>query len=300
MSLGGNQNLDADMQTYSQPQQYQPPPQQQQQQQYQQSPIPGSYHPQASHTPSPRPGSIYTNHCLPVSSSAPQLPRPTPRRSLPSPASIPIPETMPSPSINYPTQPSSASITSSASTSTSATAPPSTAPFPTTEGLSLTLPSLDGRSDIEQCLWAQDVLRVLERHLDPGGTMTGLPTPEIPTPTTRIPSKLSALTDRAVPIIISHTSHRNNHISSLASYLRGKLLASGACEDYLPRDPRQAFKDFETAARGGEAKAWYRLGRDYETVGDDGRAIDCFQRGQAKGDCEATYVSVLCRPEKLD
>jgi TPR repeat protein len=129
--------------------------------------------------------------------------------------------------------------------------------------------------------------------------MTGIPAPDIPNPAARIPSKLAALTDRAVPIIISHSSHRNGHISSLASYLRGKLLASGVCEDYLPRDPRQAFKDFETAARGGEVKAWYRLGRDYETVGDDGRAKDCFQRGQAKGDCEATYVSQLPSSARL-
>lgn len=135
------------------------------------------------------------------------------------------------------------------------------------------------------------MIRVLERHLDPAGTTIGTPSLEVPTPAAHIPGKLAALVDRAAPIIISHTSHRNNHIASLASFLRGKLLASGSCEDYLPRDPRQAFKDFETAARGGEIRAWYRLGRDYETVGDIGRAKDCFERGQGKGDCEATYVS---------
>ena len=187
-------------------------------------------------------------------------------------------------------RPSSSSVTSSSST-TSAVSPPSTAALPTTDGLALTLPSLDTRSDIEQVLWAQDVIRVLERHLDPAGTTIGMPALEVPTPATGIPSRLVTLIDRAAPIIISNTSHKNSHISSLASYLRGKLLASGSCEDYLPRDPRQAFKDFEMAARGGEVRAWYRLGRDYETVGDMGRAKDCFQRGQEKGDCEATYVS---------
>jgi TPR repeat protein len=200
-----------------------------------------------------------------------------------------MPQQMPSPPMSHMPHPSSSSVTSSTST-TSAVAPPSTAALPTTEGLTLTLPSLDSRSDIEQVLWAQDVIRVLERHLDPAGTTIGMPAVEVTTPSTRIPTRLAALVDRAAPIIISHTSHRNNHISSLATYLRGKLLASGSCEDHLPRDPRQAFKDFETAARGGEIRAWYRLGRDYETVGDMGRAKDCFQRGQEKGDCEATYV----------
>ncbi len=42
------------------------------------------------------------------------------------------------------------------------------------------------------------------------------------------------------------------------------------------RDARQAFKDFESAARGGEVRGWFRLGRDYETVGDLGRAKDYF------------------------
>jgi hypothetical protein len=205
---------------------------------------------------------------------------------------------MASPPISHLPRPSSSSVTSSTST-TSAVSSPSTAALPTVDGLSLTLPSLDTRSDIEQVLWAQDVIRVLERHLDPAGTTIGMPSLEIPTSAARIPTKLAALIDRAAPIIISHTSHRNNHISSLASYLRAKLLASGSCEDYLPRDPRQAFKDFETAARGGQIRALYRLGRDYETVGDMGRAKDCFQRGQEKGDCEATYVSPLsstCAP----
>ena len=38
-------------------------------------------------------------------------------------------------------------------------------------------------------------------------------------------------------------------------------------------------------------RGWFRLGRDYETVGDIGRANDCFERGENRGDCECTYVS---------
>ena len=59
----------------------------------------------------------------------------------------------------------------------------------------------------------------------------------------------------------------------------------------LPRDPRQAFKEFENAARFGEYRGWFRLGRDYESVGDVKRARDCLARGVKRQDCESIYVS---------
>lgn len=68
----------------------------------------------------------------------------------------------------------------------------------------------------------------------------------------RVPETLKELLDHAIPIVISFTSHKNGTIAALACYLEGKLLASGSCQDFLPRDARQAFKDFESAARGAE------------------------------------------------
>lgn len=106
-----------------------------------------------------------------------------------------------------------------------------------------------------------------------------------------LPDSLKDLVNQAVPIIISYTNHIHTNISALAIYLKAKLLSTGICPDFLPRDPRQAFKDFESAARGGEIRGWYRLGRDYEGVGDMTRARDCFERGVKRNDCESTYVS---------
>lgn len=100
------------------------------------------------------------------------------------------------------------------------------------------------------------------------------------------------LVDVVIPIIISFTTHSDNAIRALALYLRGHLQAEGDCPEYLPKDPRQAFSDFEAAARTGDPKGWYRLGRDYETVGDITRARDCFERGRAKGNCESNYVGL--------
>lgn len=68
----------------------------------------------------------------------------------------------------------------------------------------------------------------------------------------RVPETLKELLDHAIPIVISFTSHKIGTIAALACYLKGKLLASGSCQDFLPRDARQAFKDFESAARGAE------------------------------------------------
>jgi TPR repeat protein len=95
----------------------------------------------------------------------------------------------------------------------------------------------------------------------------------------------------AIPIIVSFTSHRSPTLAGSASYLKAHLLSTGSYPDGMPKDPRQAFKDFEVAAKAGESRAWYRLGRDYETCGEEERARSCFQRGARKGDGECLYVS---------
>ena len=103
------------------------------------------------------------------------------------------------------------------------------------------------------------------------------------------------LLDIAIPIIIS--GQGDPTVGPLCLYLKAKLSSSGSCPDYLPRDPRLAFKEFENAARGGESRGWFRLGRDYEGVGDLNRARDCFDRGVKRGDCESTYVSEVSNPQ---
>jgi hypothetical protein len=76
-----------------------------------------------------------------------------------------------------------------------------------------------------------------------------------------------------------------------ALYLRGTLAASGSFPTYVARDPRTAFKDFETATRYGFHAAWFKIGREYERVNDSRRAKECFQRGVGKGDKNCLYVS---------
>lgn len=180
---------------------------------------------------------------------------------------------------------------SSVSSVTTANAPPITYPLPTLDGLSATLHLLHTLPDSEQLAWAQDVLRLLERYMYPSGQPTDFCADSPPPSTANVPKGVMDLLESAIPIIISYTTHANTALSALACYLKAKLLSTGCAPEFLPRDPRQAFKDFEGAARNGEVRGWFRLGRDYECVGDLVRAKDCFDRGMKKNDCECTYVS---------
>ena len=176
---------------------------------------------------------------------------------------------------------------SSVSSVSTATAPPLTYPFPTIDALLSSAPTLDTCPDLDRLAWAQDVLRILERlkPSDPVSSGRGSSRP--------IPSALKSLLQSALPIIESFAAHRDQTLVSKAAYLKATLLSSGSYDEGVPRDPRLAFKEFEAAARGGEVRGWFRLGRDYESVGDVQRAKDCFERGKAKADGECTYVSGL-------
>jgi TPR repeat protein len=67
---------------------------------------------------------------------------------------------------------------------------------------------------------------------------------------------------------------------------------SGAYPEFIPPNPRIAFRDFESAARSGYATAWFRLGRDYENFKDTNRAKECFERGAKQGVESCAYVSI--------
>ncbi len=175
---------------------------------------------------------------------------------------------------------------------------PHSVPPPTTASggpgtLAVTLPTvnllesvmvsrLESFSDMDKLHWAQDVVRLLDRYLKV-------------TRTTTCPPHFRTIIRAAIPIIVSFTTHRSSMIVGLSSYLKAHLLGCGACPEDLPKDSRQAFKEFEIAARAGEIRAWFRLGRDYETCGEEDSAKACFERGASKGDGECQFVGMTCR-----
>jgi hypothetical protein len=75
-----------------------------------------------------------------------------------------------------------------------------------------------------------------------------------------------------------------------ALYLSADLSSTGLFPKYKPKDLRTSFRAFETSAKAGFLPAWFRLGRDYEGVGDVARAVDCFTKGASGMEKSCLYV----------
>ncbi|EAU89084.2 hypothetical protein CC1G_13357 [Coprinopsis cinerea okayama7 len=152
--------------------------------------------------------------------------------------------------------------------------------------------------------WARDVLFLADRahhlHLTlttQGGTVPSLTDPIIgPMPFSALDPDLAQMLNAAVPMVLSiaspfppgqpHSSSTSSQMEAWqaeAVYMRALFQSTGAFPAHIAHNPKSAFRDFETAARGGYAGAWFRLGRDYETFGDLKHARECFERGARLG-----------------
>ena len=165
--------------------------------------------------------------------------------------------------------------------------------LPTAVTLSSAMSSIDYFTDKDKLHWAQDVIRLLDRTLHIFKADPALP---VLPPVQQI-MDLYPLVTAAVMIIISLLECPVPTLSAAAYYLRAHLLDTGNVPEDLQlgmsKNARQAFKDFERAARGGEARAWFRLGKDYENCGELDRARSCYEKGLDKGDGECLYVSIV-------
>ncbi|WFC98401.1 hypothetical protein MYAM1_001128 [Malassezia yamatoensis] len=104
---------------------------------------------------------------------------------------------------------------------------------------------------------------------------------------TQMDERIEQWIDEAILQIIQAASHPEP--SGQALYARGDLLAKGTFPTYVAKDLRSAFSDFERSARLGYAPSWYRIGRDYETLGDTIRAKSAYTRGVKSADVSSTY-----------
>jgi hypothetical protein len=172
---------------------------------------------------------------------------------------------------------------------TQSAVPSLTAPLPTIQSLSTAFPTIQqpAHDPALKLAWARDVLLLVDRTQQPSST-------DIPTgPVAIADPQLQRLASTAVPLIqqlASTTHHPLPPYAVEALYLRATLEASGAYPDRISHNPRQAFRDFEAAARAGYAAAWFRLGRDYENFNDAVHAKDCFERGAKLGVESCVYV----------
>jgi hypothetical protein len=165
--------------------------------------------------------------------------------------------------------------------------------LPTAATLSSAMSSIDYFTDKDKLHWAQDVIRLLDRTLHIYKADPALPV----LPPVQQVMDLYPLVTAAVMIIISLLECPVPTLSAAAYYLRAHLLDTGNVPEELQlgmsKNARQAFKDFEKAARGGEARAWFRLGKDYENCGELDRARNCYEKGLDKGDGECLYVRIM-------
>ncbi|KIK36716.1 hypothetical protein CY34DRAFT_811059 [Suillus luteus UH-Slu-Lm8-n1] len=194
-----------------------------------------------------------------------------------NPAGVPLPVSPRPPQLQHspPMHPPSRAQSQSA-------VPSLTAPIPTIQSLSTALPTIQqpAHDPALKLAWARDVLLLVDRTRYPSAT-------DIPAgPVTITDPQLQRLVATAVPLV-QHVASINQQplplFAAEAVYIRATLESSGAYPDRIPHNPRQAFRDFETAARAGYAAAWFRLGRDYENFNDAVHAKDCFERGAKLG-----------------
>lgn len=129
------------------------------------------------------------------------------------------------------------------------------------------------RDEKQRVSWAKQMLKYVERNFSDGSKISE--------------PNLVKWTDEAISIILrSATSPRPE---PEALYLRGDLQASGAFPTYLAKSLKEAFNDFELSARMGWAPSWFRIGRDYEVLGDLARARDAYDRGVHAADVGCIY-----------
>ncbi|KAI0739282.1 hypothetical protein C8Q80DRAFT_1112956 [Daedaleopsis nitida] len=168
--------------------------------------------------------------------------------------------------------------------------PPSlTAPLPTLAILSVqqsTVQQPHG-DPARKVVWCRDVLSLVDRaqqqhsRTSPTSTDPALGPAQIEDP------ELQKLVNVAIPIILQISSQLPPGpippYAAEAIYMRAMCASTGIYPQFIPHDPRTAFRDFERAAKSGHHAAWFKLGREYENFGDMQHAKECFERGTKHG-----------------
>lgn len=176
-----------------------------------------------------------------------------------------------------------------------------TASLPTIESLSVAAQSVATIDNpARKIAWSHQVLNLLDRMRNTEQALN----PEVTTSTSTAMQNesLMAIVDQAVRQVVllanDVISYAGTNIPlpsyiPEALYLKGTLEQSGLFPHLVLKDLRQAFKDFEVAARNGFHAGWFKIGRDYESVNDWRRAKEGFERGVVAGEKNCLYVSSI-------
>ncbi|KAL5527015.1 hypothetical protein ACEPAF_8744 [Sanghuangporus sanghuang] len=178
------------------------------------------------------------------------------------------------------------------------------APFPSIETLQNALSSLQNptATDSSRVAWIRDVLLLVKRASSAAeenrASCSAVPlvSNTLPSGPVRISDPvLRSLAESAVALLISIIPGLPDRKEELtpplaeALFIRATITASGAFPDFITANPRNAFREFERSARAGFPHSWFRLGRDYEGVGDVVHARQCFEKGESEGDTGCIY-----------
>ncbi|KAH9910439.1 HCP-like protein [Epithele typhae] len=170
--------------------------------------------------------------------------------------------------------------------------PPSlTAPLPTVAILSVQQSAIQqpGGDPARKVIWCRDVFSLVDRAQqlrNQNANPTSTDGPAVG-PAQIDDPEVQKLVNVAVPVIlqISQSPSQGPMPPYLAEalYMRALCASTGLYPQFIPHDPRNAFRDFERAAKAGHHAAWFKLGREYENFGDLQHAKDCFERGMKHG-----------------
>ncbi|KAI0281783.1 hypothetical protein BGY98DRAFT_931865 [Russula aff. rugulosa BPL654] len=206
------------------------------------------------------------------------------RQTEPSPSSLPYPGSTSIPSDPLESAMTSLSFSDSQKKGPDSNGPPAlTAPLPTIASLIAGLSSVQsGNNPASSVAWCRDVFGLVDRlYVAPNQTGSADPPSG---PIHVADQELNNLVEAAIPMVLQIANTNTPpqplplHIAE-ALFLRATFEASGAYPNFVPQNPRAAFRDFERAARAGFSAAWFKLGRDYENFGDFAHAKDCYERG---------------------
>ncbi|KAL0579576.1 hypothetical protein V5O48_002414 [Marasmius crinis-equi] len=250
--------------------------------------LPPGAAPPRSYSTSPRPG---------YSTGPPQLNHTT------SAPSLPMPDNFGSGAPSLAQSMSAMSIGSGPSSNSPPPAGPTpsqlTIPLPTVTSLITSIDTIQRAPPATQIQWCRDVLFLVDKAAATTAALASTYPNSSSSSSTEPPSgpvtiddaQLARLAQVAVPIVLQMASQApaSGSMSGIpphvaeALYHRACLTSSGAFPEHIKQNPRQAFRDFESAARGGHGRAWFRIGRDYESFGDLVHAKECFERGVKNG-----------------
>ncbi|KAI1784859.1 HCP-like protein [Ganoderma leucocontextum] len=168
--------------------------------------------------------------------------------------------------------------------------PPSlTAPLPTLAVLSVQQNTIQqpGADPARKIVWTRDVLALVDRAQQLHARASPTSTDPIVGPAQIDDPELQKLVNVAVSIILQIATAQPQgpappHVAE-AVYMRALCASTGIYPQFIPHDPRTAFRDFERAAKSGFHAAWFKLGREYENFGDFQHAKECFERGTKHG-----------------